>query len=99
MSDHPNDPFTDRPYPGSQSSRDAPRTHFGNLPTPNRPYGQGLGSVGTDGQQLPYASSTTLGQPEPEYPHGQGADAYDDEESRPLNEGQGFSGGFYPPAQ
>lgn len=104
MSDHPNDPFTDRPYGGSQSSRDPPRTHFSALPTPSNPYPQRLGNIGADGASLPYSSSTTLGGPEPEYDHGHGQgqgvyDAHDDEESRPLNEGQGFSGGFYPPTQ
>lgn len=97
MSNHPDDPFTDRPY-GSQSSRDPPRTHFGALPTPSHPYPQRLGNVGAEGASLPYSSSTTLGGPEQEDPHGQAAyDAHDDEESRPLNEGQGFAGGFYPP--
>ncbi|KAG8923114.1 Chitin synthase, class 2, partial [Tulasnella sp. 408] len=103
MSNHPDDPFTDRPYGGSQPSRDPPRTHFGNLPTPSHPYPQRLGNVAADGASLPYSSSTTLGQPEAEYArdtHGPGGyDAHDDEESRPLNEGQGFSGGFYPPPQ
>lgn len=103
MSNHPDDPFTDRPYNSSQSSRDPPRTHFGNLPTPSHPYPQRLGNVGADGGSLPYSSSSTLGQPEAQYARDTqgpgGYDAHDDEESRPLNEGQGFSGGFYPPPQ
>lgn len=103
MSNHPDDPFTDRPYNSSQSSRDPPRAHFGNLPTPSHPYPQRLGNVGADGGSLPYSSSSTLGQPEAQYARDTqgpgGYDAHDDEESRPLNEGQGFSGGFYPPPQ
>lgn len=97
MADHPNDPFTDRAYGADPSNRATPRTHFGGSPNPGGPYMQPVGNIGSQ-PNLPYASATTLGQPEPEYGVGRpGYDLHDDDESRPLTEGQGFSGGFYPP--
>ncbi|KAG8907052.1 Chitin synthase, class 2 [Tulasnella sp. 403] len=90
------DPFTDRPV----ASDRVPRTHFGALPTPNHPYPQSLGNVaaGQSESTMPYASATTLGQPEHDYDtHDASYAGHDDEEARPLTEGQGFTGGFYPP--
>lgn len=86
------DPFTDRP------ARGTPRQGNAQLPVPNNPYSQGsIGSVGSSGPN-PFASASTLGQPEADFlrhdPHG----GYGEEEDelKPLTTGQ-FTGGFYPP--
>ena len=83
MSNNYSDPFTDRA--GASSARG--------------PYN--VGSVGTASGPLPYASQTTLGQPDHDFlntdPHANDYRGEEEDELRPLNEGGGFTGGFYPP--
>ncbi|TFL06041.1 glycosyltransferase family 2 protein [Pterulicium gracile] len=85
-----NDPFSDRQGEGGHA-------HFGQLPRPHHGPSPGQ-SLGPSAGNSPYGSSTHL----PDEFGNHDRNAYDDDddvERRPLNAGgQGFAGGFYPPA-
>ncbi|KAG8855624.1 Chitin synthase, class 2 [Tulasnella sp. 330] len=64
-------------------------------PFTDRPAGAG-GRLAPPGNPNSYASTTTLGAPSEH--EASDVAQYDEDEAKPLNEGQpGFSGGFYPP--